>query len=106
MVQATGKRDEIFLATKFAFCKGAGIGKMLIDSSGKYCKEACEASLQRLGVESIDLCECLDCPLLPPGLIASDRLRPSRQSRDAHRGDHESASWTPGVSVSAASHRA
>jgi len=28
-----------------------------INSSGEYCKRACEASLKRLGTDSIDLCE-------------------------------------------------
>jgi aryl-alcohol dehydrogenase-like predicted oxidoreductase len=49
----TGKRDEIFLATKFGFVKGAGFE---IDSSSEYCKKACAKSLETLGVDSIDLC--------------------------------------------------
>lgn len=49
----TGKRDEIFLASKFAFLKGGAWGT--IDTSAKYCKEACEASLKDLGVDCIDL---------------------------------------------------
>jgi hypothetical protein len=53
----TGKRDEIFLATKFGIKMQDG--KHSIDSSGKYCKEACDASLKRLGVDSIDLCKPL-----------------------------------------------
>ncbi|KAN0107984.1 putative aldo-keto reductase [Hyaloscypha variabilis] len=56
-----GKRDEIFLATKFANkvvnTDGKGPGR-IIDSSPEYAKEACEKSLKRLGVESIDLYYC------------------------------------------------
>ena len=56
-----GKRDEIFLATKFANkvvnTGGKGPGR-IIDSSPEYAKEACEKSLKRLGVESIDLYYC------------------------------------------------
>ena len=51
----TGKRNQIFLATKFGFVKG---GKpMEVDSSASYCKKACEESLKQLGVDSIDLCK-------------------------------------------------
>ncbi|RDW81439.1 putative aldo-keto reductase (AKR13) [Aspergillus mulundensis] len=48
--QRTGKRDQIFLATKFGF-----VGGLKTDSSASYCKKACEESLKRLGVDSIDL---------------------------------------------------
>lgn len=48
------KRDDIFLATKFA----AGKGGFQIDSSPEYCKEACNSSLKRLGVKQIDLYYC------------------------------------------------
>ncbi|KAH8894562.1 aldo/keto reductase [Thozetella sp. PMI_491] len=51
----TGKRDQIFIATKFGYVKGSSGGTLGIDSSGAYAKKACEASLQRLGIESIDL---------------------------------------------------
>ena len=56
----TGKRDEIFLATKFGH-KGEGSGKdvkITIDSSPEYAKQACEKSLQRLGIKTIDLYYC------------------------------------------------
>lgn len=49
----TGKRDEIFLATKFGFVKGKFPE---LDSTGEYAKKACEESLRILGVEYIDLC--------------------------------------------------
>lgn len=51
----TGKRDEIFLATKFGHVKGRP--DFAADSSADYCKQACEASLKTLGVASIDLCK-------------------------------------------------
>ncbi|RFU26610.1 hypothetical protein B7463_g9726, partial [Scytalidium lignicola] len=50
----TGKRDEIFLASKF----GAGVlpnGEVFIRSDPEYVFEACEKSLKRLGVDCIDL---------------------------------------------------
>jgi aryl-alcohol dehydrogenase-like predicted oxidoreductase len=54
----TGKRDEIFLATKFANKRDAQ-GKFLgVDSSPEYCKQACEKSLKRLGIKTIDLYYC------------------------------------------------
>ncbi|KAH8649725.1 NADP-dependent oxidoreductase domain-containing protein [Tricladium varicosporioides] len=49
----TGKRNEIFLATKFGFVKGKSINE--IDSSAAYCKKACEESLKTLGTDYIDL---------------------------------------------------
>jgi aryl-alcohol dehydrogenase-like predicted oxidoreductase len=50
-----GRRDEIVLATKFGNVRGAD-GKWLgIDGRPEYVRQACDASLQRLGVETIDL---------------------------------------------------
>ncbi|KAF3761741.1 Aldo/keto reductase [Cryphonectria parasitica EP155] len=49
----TGRRDEIFLATKFA--NKFVDGKMVVDGSPEYVKEACAASLKRLGTDRIDL---------------------------------------------------
>ncbi|KAI1426459.1 putative aldo-keto reductase [Xylaria sp. FL1777] len=49
----TGKRDDIFIATKFGYI--VGNGQYGIDSSAAYCKKACENSLKRLGIDSIDL---------------------------------------------------
>lgn len=51
----TGKRDQIFIATKFGFLKGTDFGRF--DSSATYCKQACDASLKALGIDYIDLCE-------------------------------------------------
>ncbi len=57
-------RDKIFLATKFGFrTKDPNIGQvrnipgdqMYIDGSAKHVKEAAEASLKRLGIDTIDL---------------------------------------------------
>ncbi|KAK1752349.1 Aldo/keto reductase [Echria macrotheca] len=50
----TGKRDDIFLATKFGYVKGAA-GYNEIDSSYAYTKKACEESLRVLGIDYIDL---------------------------------------------------
>jgi aryl-alcohol dehydrogenase-like predicted oxidoreductase len=52
----SGRRDEMVLATKFAIRRDPASGEIL-GVSGKpgYVREACEASLQRLGVDHIDL---------------------------------------------------
>ncbi|KAF8268082.1 Aldo/keto reductase [Lactarius quietus] len=50
--QRTGKRSEIFLATKFG--AGSPSGKM-IDCSPAYVREALNKSLEKLGVDYIDL---------------------------------------------------
>ncbi|KAI1801356.1 putative aldo-keto reductase [Daldinia bambusicola] len=49
----TGKRDQIFIASKYGFVKG---GKALeTDSSYEYTKKACDNSLKALGIDQIDL---------------------------------------------------
>ncbi len=48
----TEKRNEIFIATKFG--AGSPSGK-IIDGSPAYVKEACQKSLEKLGVDQIDL---------------------------------------------------
>lgn len=48
----TGKRNEIFIASKFG--AGSSSGKT-IDGSPTYVKEACQKSLEKLGVDQIDL---------------------------------------------------
>ena len=48
----SGKRDEIFLATKFG-CIGEG--DRLVNGTPEYVRQACEQSLRRLGVDQIDL---------------------------------------------------
>jgi aryl-alcohol dehydrogenase-like predicted oxidoreductase len=54
--ERTGKRDQIFLATKF----GVTIvnGKPTMRSDSEYVKQACEKSLRRLGLDKIDLYYC------------------------------------------------
>ena len=54
--QRSGKRNDIFLATKFAITLVDG--NMTARSDPEYVKEACEKSLRRLGIPSIDLYYC------------------------------------------------
>jgi aryl-alcohol dehydrogenase-like predicted oxidoreductase len=53
------RRDEVFLATKFGIKlepgAAGGLPTRSIDGSPEYVRSACDASLQRLGVERIDL---------------------------------------------------
>jgi aryl-alcohol dehydrogenase-like predicted oxidoreductase len=49
------RRDEVVLATKFGFVSGGGADRRPINGSPQYVRQACEASLERLDVESIDL---------------------------------------------------
>ncbi|MFC4150226.1 aldo/keto reductase [Micromonospora mangrovi] len=55
------RRDEVFLATKFGNRSsgdrfgGTGTPGAYVDSSAAWAREACDASLSRLGVETIDL---------------------------------------------------
>jgi aryl-alcohol dehydrogenase-like predicted oxidoreductase len=50
-----GRRDKAVLATKFGFTTETGAPQRPIDGSPAYVRKACEASLERLGVDSIDL---------------------------------------------------
>lgn len=50
-----GRRDEVVLATKFGLLGGADGRPRGIDGSPDYVRAACERSLQRLGVDHIDL---------------------------------------------------
>lgn len=49
-----GRRDEVQLATKFGIVAGPGRERSY-DSSPAYVRSACDASLQRLGVDHVDL---------------------------------------------------
>jgi aryl-alcohol dehydrogenase-like predicted oxidoreductase len=55
------RRDEVFLATKFgnrssgAGSGGTGTPGFFVDSSAAWAREACDASLSRLGIDTIDL---------------------------------------------------
>jgi aryl-alcohol dehydrogenase-like predicted oxidoreductase len=54
-----GRRDEVFLATKFGIKlqpgEAGGPPQRSVDGSPAYVREACEGSLERLNVEHIDL---------------------------------------------------
>jgi aryl-alcohol dehydrogenase-like predicted oxidoreductase len=50
-----GRRDEVFLATKCGFVPSEGAGRMSVDGSPAHIRAACRASLDRLGVKTIDL---------------------------------------------------
>ncbi|MCJ1447256.1 MAG: hypothetical protein MMC23_007767 [Stictis urceolatum] len=52
----TGKRNDIFLASKFA--AKVEDGKMNVYNDPQYVRSACDLSLKRLGVEVIDLYYC------------------------------------------------
>lgn len=50
-----GRRDEVTLATKFGNVRTEDGGFVGVDGRPEYVREACHASLERLGVERIDL---------------------------------------------------
>jgi aryl-alcohol dehydrogenase-like predicted oxidoreductase len=51
-----GRRDEVFLATKFGFPSDkANPGEIVINGSPDYVRAACDASLKRLNADHIDL---------------------------------------------------
>src|SRR5918911_51465 len=50
-----GRRDEVVLATKFGNVRGADGSFLGVNGRPEYVRAACDASLQRLGVDVIDL---------------------------------------------------
>ena len=51
-----GVRDQVVIATKFGFAFNTGTGRLSgLDSRPERIREVCDASLKRLGIESIDL---------------------------------------------------
>ena len=50
-----GKRDKLFIATKFGNVRGADKSFLGINGKPEYVKSACEASLHRLNIDTIDL---------------------------------------------------
>jgi aryl-alcohol dehydrogenase-like predicted oxidoreductase len=50
-----GRRHRVVLATKFGQVRSPDGAGNLVDGSGAYVRSACEASLKRLGVDTIDL---------------------------------------------------
>ncbi|KAF7157642.1 hypothetical protein CNMCM5623_002016 [Aspergillus felis] len=56
-IKRSGKRNDIFLATKFGLRRQPN-GRHTFRSDPEYIKAACERSLQRLGVDTIDLYYC------------------------------------------------
>ena len=54
--KTTGRKNEIFLATKFGHTLDGYItGKVAVRGDKEYVKEACDGSLKRLGLDRIDL---------------------------------------------------
>ena len=51
----TGKRARVTIATKFGIVRQPGEYARRVDTSPAYVAQACDASLKRLGVETIDL---------------------------------------------------
>ena len=50
-----GKRSRVLVATKCGLARAPGGYARRVDNSAAYIRQACEASLQRLGVDTIDL---------------------------------------------------
>lgn len=49
------RRADIFLASKFGITSDESTGSLGINTSPEYCRQQCERSLKRLGVDTIDL---------------------------------------------------
>ncbi|MCW2631529.1 MAG: aldo/keto reductase, partial [Pseudonocardia sp.] len=51
----TGRREDVVLATKFGNVRGETGERLGVRGDAGYVRQACDASLQRLGVDHIDL---------------------------------------------------
>src|SRR5215467_13887627 len=51
----SGRRDEVVLATKFGNVRGPNGERLGVRGDADYVRESCDASLERLGVDHIDL---------------------------------------------------
>jgi aryl-alcohol dehydrogenase-like predicted oxidoreductase len=64
---SASRRSQMVIATKFGIVREPGKYERRIDNSPAYIRSACEASLQRLGVDVIDLYYChrrnMDVPI-------------------------------------------
>jgi aryl-alcohol dehydrogenase-like predicted oxidoreductase len=50
-----GRRDDVVVATKFSIIRGEDGSRLGISGRPEYVRKACDASLQRLGIDVIDL---------------------------------------------------
>ncbi len=50
-----GRRDDVVVATKFGVVRGEDGSRLGIRGDAAYVRESCEASLRRLGIDTIDL---------------------------------------------------
>ncbi len=50
-----GRREKFVIATKFGIVRGPGANDRSINGRPEYVRQACEASLKRLGIDTIDL---------------------------------------------------
>jgi aryl-alcohol dehydrogenase-like predicted oxidoreductase len=57
-IKKSGHRNDIFLATKFGLKFDLAAGIQTVHSDPEYIRVACEKSLKRLGVDTIDLYYC------------------------------------------------
>lgn len=79
------KRDKLFLATKFGIQTDATTGVRRIRNEPEYIQQACENSLQRLGVEYIDLYYCHRIQSSQPIEVTAQEMK---KLRDAGRIKH------------------
>ncbi|MCJ1260103.1 hypothetical protein MMC24_007943 [Lignoscripta atroalba] len=93
IANGTGKRHEIFLASKFGISMANG--QHTINGSAEYCKRAYKASLKKLGTDSFDLyyVHCVN-PETPMEETTRVRAAPKAEGRIKHIGLSEVSSTT------------
>ena len=71
LARALGNDKHAVIATKFGISRAPGVYERRIDNSPAYIRQACEASLRRLGVETIDL---YYAHRLAPGVVIEETV--------------------------------
>ena len=87
-----GRRDGVILATKFGIVREGNSVNRGVNGHPDYVRSACEASLERLGVERIDLYyqHRVDPNLVPiRGTTSPRRLLENVQSVEVHLNEEE-----------------
>src|SRR5258708_35099809 len=86
------RRDKFLIASKFGNIRGPGGQRGGVNGKPDYVPVACEASLQRLGIDVIDLyyIHPID-PTAPTRATAAPRARPTARGKERNRGPCDAA---------------
>lgn len=85
-LKRTGKRAEVFIATKFGYYSGGG--NRVINGDPEYVREAAERSLKKLDVSTIDLLFLHVSCIIIQNDLQLNLCTTARRCYCSHRGNH------------------